>query len=556
MPVRYAAVSDLVSAITDSASDRTILVGAAVSACEPSCLPDAATWVSWVVADIAERAHFRPKASLDLLTVVDQSTNRLAVPLEVLLAVLDETYSDLGARIAATVGAGVPHNTLHEVLAEVVSSGRSQIVTTNFDMQLEQAYLARTGISLKRWVIDDRPFDSSALLFKVHGSADLLPTLRHSLSRINRPFDKNTLNGMRSITSSTVVIIGHAGSDYDVLDILTATDPSCGPVFWLALPDRMPLEAASQIATAREVCLVEGSFDDLLCALKLPSPNYKPDGRHVRSGIKLEVGVINQFEACEVLAKILFQARVAQDAVIPLYQDFRFFLRLQSGKGYRKLYHHVQASEYQFDAGFGIGLIVACIHFVLGSTRGLRWRALSDSAEVLERLGYGLVGPLARIVTWPIHGLAARHATGIERTRLQLRFVRSLSVLLSPEKTIVFLDRIFRDTDNDTYLEGIILLRKAVALALKGSGNWGECLAKAQKNFLFEGRTAEIGDSQRLAAVCAFANGEFDRASELLASAVSYQRAHGQIVGARQARILLVSMRRFPRLSRLAIRLI
>jgi len=558
MAPRSASLNELASVLTNPASHRVIVAGAAVSACAPSCLPDAAAWVAWVIADVAERAGFEPAPGLDLdlLTGIDEATNRLAVPLEVLLAALDDVSTELGARIAATAATGVPGNPLHMLLAELVQRGNARIATTNFDTLAEQAYRALTGHPIRRWIIDDVPFDPGAMLMKVHGSGDRLQTLRHNLRRINRPFDPVTLGGLRTAMSSEVVILGYAGADFDVIDILENADRPGGPVYWLVMPGRIPAEAALRISADREVCLVEGSFGDLLEALGRPSPEYLPDGRHVRQRISSEVSALDPFQAAEVLMSVLYQARVAQSGTIPLYADFRRFLSYRPGRRYRKLYHRAEAAERQFDGGIGLGLMRASWHFILGSTRGFRWQAASDATEVLERVGYGILAPAIRIFTWPVHGLAARHAAGVERARLRLRFVHALSILVGPRTTTRLLDGVLQETANDTYLEGAVYLRKAVAAALNRDDRWEQYIETAQRDFLFEGRTVEIGDSLKLAAACAFITGRAERAAELLAGAEAYQQQHGQAVGATQARILRGAMRRLPGLSRMAIRFI
>jgi SIR2-like domain len=556
MALRAASLNDLVSVLTNSTVDRVILVGAAISACAPSCLPDAVAWVSRVFADVAKRTGFESAASFDLLTRIDEATNRQAVPLEVLLTALDDASIDLGARIAASVAMDVPYNILHTILAEIAEQGRVHIVTTNFDTLLEHAYHALTGRPIDRWVIDDGPFDPHAVLLKVHGSGDRPQTLRHSLRRVNRAFDRGTFDGLQAVMSSDVVVLGYAGADFDVVEILEGNDGLSGSIYWLVTPDRIPSEAVRRISSRRDVFLVEGTFEGLLGVVNRPSPEYRPDGHLVWHRMSSEVEALSRLQATEVLTNVLYQARVAQPSAGILYADFNRFLSHQAGRSYRKLYHRSQASESQFDGGIGLGLIRACGHFILGSAPGFRWQAVSDATEVLERIGYGILAPVIRIFTWPIHWLAARHAVGVEHARLRLRFVHALSVLVGQRTTTGLLDEVLQETANDTYLEGAVYLRKAVAAALNDDNRWEDYIAKAQRDFLFEGRTVEIGDSLKLAAACAFITGGRKHALELLTEAESYQRRHGQAVGTTQARILRSAMRKFPRLSRLAIRFI
>ena len=52
MVLGTASIDELVAALGDSVTNKAIVVGAAVSALEPSCVPDAANWVGGLIARI------------------------------------------------------------------------------------------------------------------------------------------------------------------------------------------------------------------------------------------------------------------------------------------------------------------------------------------------------------------------------------------------------------------------------------------------------------------------------------------------------------------------
>ncbi len=155
-----------------------------------------------------------------------------------------------------------------------------------------------------------------------------------------------------------------------------------------------------------------------------------------------------------------------------------------------------------------------------------------------------------------MHWLAAKSATGTERARLTLRFVHAVNVALPLHVTIRQLDDVLADSALDTYLEGAVCLRRAVAAALADGKGWEQYIVRARRNFLFAGRTSAIGDTLKLAGVCSFICGDMAQAAASFTEAEEYQREHGQAVGATQARILRWGTARLPKLSRIAVRFI
>src|SRR5690349_11190579 len=100
--IEDASLDVFLHALTSTSTARTIVVGAAVSALNPSNIPDAARFVQGLFVRMAAQVGFEPGELADGLGVVDPRTGRLALPLEAFLADCDDVVPGLGTRFAVT----------------------------------------------------------------------------------------------------------------------------------------------------------------------------------------------------------------------------------------------------------------------------------------------------------------------------------------------------------------------------------------------------------------------------------------------------------------------
>lgn len=551
MALQSGSVSQLASVLRDSSIRRTAIVGAAASALAPSCLPDAPSWVAHVTEQLWSAAGFSSAADLRSVTRIDTGTNRQAVPLEGLLAALDGVRLDLGGRIAsATAAADIPPNILHGLLADVLRSGCLTIITTNFDVLIERAYATKTGHAPGVWV-DGTPFDPAAQLFKLHGSGDRLQSLRHTFRQVNRPYAAEVRAGVRAATSQSLILLGYAGADFDVMQMIDDT-VSALPVLWLVTPDRVPVEAARRLARKRDVYLCEGTFDDLLKSFGMPAAQYRPTGEHMWSQTDPQIASLTPMEACTALLPVLYQARVAQEESVTLYREFRSMLVAR--REMRRVSHLAEAAEAQFETRAFGGLARASWHYIMSASRRTWQQSFSDAADSLERILYGLLVPLLRPFTLAVHAYAVRSATGPSRLWMRFRVARSSAALVGPGRTVGVLEELLRDADHDMYLTGAIHLRLALARAQLLDNHWRDDVAEAERCFSFEGRTDELGDTYRVAGLCALAEGDLPLARSLEERSRQYHIDHGQTVGARQSGLLRAAIVRTPRFARAMVR--
>lgn len=528
------------------------LVGAGVSGVRPSNLPLASRWVLHVLQGIASRTDplFSPPQGFDDLAAV-ATTNRLVIPLEGLFQACEDAAPGLGSALAAVVGdPSIPVNPLTEAVAQAALDSKGRILTTNFDLLLETAYARHAGAPPEVWVAGE-PWRDAAVL-KLHGSADRPGTLRHTFRTVNEQFDASTAQHLRNSTSGTLVVLGYAGADFDVMDVVVdSSATSLGPCFWLVRAGDDVPPGAERMAQTREVHIARGDFDAVLSALGLSRAGFQPDGAGIWPRTDHLLNSLSHDQALDILGPLLYQARVGHPPAAPVFHAFREYLRQRRREDPRR-FHFLEASEAQFVRGVLVQWLRAAWHFVRAADESNRWICFSHAAEALERVFFGLAVPL-RILSLPIHRAATNRVRGAERARMRTRWARSASALGRHRRAVALLTAAEAEIEYDTYHEGILRKRRALALALIGDRSWAADIAKAHRNFEFENRTVEMGDLTRTEAACRFLTGDRAGGIDLMERSRRMHLDHQQSVGAFRSLFLRIAMERAPWLVRLAL---
>src|SRR4051812_638996 len=95
-------VSELAALMLREDQQKVILAGAAISSVEPSCLPDARSWVTGLVELLCHAAKFSPPEELRRdLEMIDQGTGRLIIPLEGVFSAVEAVRQGAGSELAA-----------------------------------------------------------------------------------------------------------------------------------------------------------------------------------------------------------------------------------------------------------------------------------------------------------------------------------------------------------------------------------------------------------------------------------------------------------------------
>jgi hypothetical protein len=562
MAIQDASIDDLHTALLYSSVPKTILVGAAISSVAPSCLPDGRTWVLGLIRQLLEVSGLSLTHGIDSLLAIDKETGRLPIPLEAALSAIEASTQGLGTSIVSAIATGAPTNSLHELIVSFLISGNTRVMTTNFDLLLEDAYSARTlGRQCRRWIAGDH-FDAEAEIFKLRGSADRPESLRHTFRAVNRRAPKDAIDGVRALSSDRLIVAGYAGADFDITDLLLSdgTDPTSSdgikaPVYWLEVPGKDPPAAAVLLAATRDLHFVAGTFADLLQREGLSGGSYEPDGRHVWGRMNDIIRGIPPATAREILMPLLYQSRVAEPATSGLFIDFRAALRASPDPQSRRLFHLAEASDAQHKAGFARNHLRAAWHFARFARPG-KWAAsASDIMDSVQRIAHGAFVP-GRIAAIPFHWIASRVASGAERARMRMRLATSLSIFGLHRVILKVLDHALEDDEADTYTEGLILKRRAMAAAAMGGKDWEADILEARKRFLFENRTVELGVLLRAEGHCALLQRDYDRALSLTREAEAFQRRHGQHSQEIESRMLSAVIQFAPWLARVFVRFV
>jgi hypothetical protein len=497
---------------------------------------------------MCDHVGFRPHPSSEHLGRVHADTGRLALPLEAFLSDCDEVVPGLGTRFALTTLAYVVPNVLHDLIADAVLDGGATVISMNFDMLIEQAHRAKTGTDPASWAPGE-PVPPLVRLWKLHGSAGRPSTLRYSLRTVNQRYDAASVRRIAALARQPMVVLGYAGADYDVMALLDVADgDGLPPVLWLERPNEPPPPGAVQLAARRRVLMVRGDFSDVLLACGRPDAPYLPDGRGTWPAIEQELRHEPPEAVSRILVNAIYQARVAQPELEPLWSAFRIHLAQDSR---RKLFWQASAAENQF-VGSNRGLLRSAWHRLLGAEAGHVASALSDALDAIERLGGGALRR-AFVPAAPIHLLAARGPIRTEAARARIRWMRAVGPYMPRRRARASWSRLLDKVEGDPYLQGLVRLRLALVLARSGDSGWQELLDAAEETFRFGGRTAELGDLFRTRAACAITVGDLERSATLSEQARALHARYGQLQSARATSWMLAVLRRAPRTARRAL---
>ena len=185
-----------------------------------------------------------------------------------------------------------------------------------------------------------------------------------------------------------------------------------------------------------------------------------------------------------------------------------------------------------------------------------RFVFLSDAADALEMLGYGLLSPL-RGGFLPIHAWAARHLdSGNQRAHVLFREGQCAVLLGHHSHAERAFEVALEQRDGDMFLGGIIHRWRALGRARNSDPRWIEDVHAATDMFDFEGREQELADLQRTEAVClTLVNQDNDRARQLLQDSRESYRRRRERRGVYRSQIALTLIR-LPRLGRWLLRLL
>lgn len=223
--------------------DATILVGAGVSAAEPSRLPLAASLVELLTKEVISQLPLR--TTLARRVVRSLSVVRLEV-------VADIFVEHLGPKALVPLERalrGRPGNFWHRFLATSIACG-CHVITTNFDTLIEEScddrgmpYRLVTSSAHARH-LRPRLSDGPGVLFKIHGSVSnasdrqMISRLAISLRHVGRGLPRSMADLFRELTvDRPLIVIGYSGrDDFDITPLLRSTDRT-QPALWVVHDD-------------------------------------------------------------------------------------------------------------------------------------------------------------------------------------------------------------------------------------------------------------------------------------------------------------------------------
>src|SRR2546423_14721821 len=165
-PLKLTDISSFISSRMLQA-EVVILVGAGISARQPSCLPLAAS----LMKDAVE--HFTGE--------YQRYIGELNTRPEVLFRLIERHEGQALYKFLESEITGSPHNQNHALLAKALSLG-NHVITTNFDVLIEEA-CSNLGVSFEPTHDGITHGEQLPLLYKIHGSIDdkesLMVTINH-----------------------------------------------------------------------------------------------------------------------------------------------------------------------------------------------------------------------------------------------------------------------------------------------------------------------------------------------------------------------------------------
>lgn len=535
--IRAGEPKDLVAEVTGGAA---VFFGAAGSSLLPSGLPAARPWRILLLTEIARRAGLPPPDP-------DLVGDARGLPLEGIFAELDGQAVGHARDLVLLLDGRDEPNPLHAW----VSAHAGVILTTNFDRLLERA-LADEGRDATPWVVT-QPW-SDRVLYKLHGSTGAPETLRHTFRTVNQRFDTATAQALAGLTAGSVAVVGYAGADPDVVEILARPG---GPLYWLTYPgtaERTPGIAAT--ARHRDVVLVEATFDDIATAAGFRLAGIDTSGTFLAEPTRRALASLDPAAALRAFDSLAFRGAVADPRLRPYDDAVLSAVAERRQEVGDEAYHASVAARAFFRGGPWLGPVRGAVHYWLAARApGASPYQYTRAGDTVALFARGLL-PGIRALTIPLHR-RARAGLPPGSRRAWTMFGESLgwSSLGRRDRALALLDAALPQTEGDMYVEGHLRRRRALTLAWRREPGWAAELDRAEELFRFEDRTSEVNDLTRTRAVCVFVGtGRADEARRLLEQSAREHAAAAQDAGAFRSNVLIALLRR-PRLARVLLRI-
>lgn len=225
-----------------------------------------------------------------------EKNHRVWIKPEVAMHWFHRTFGDDLFDALGVLRQGAP-NSNHVVLARLAKDGRiSQLVTTNFDLYLEQAlsqakaaFKTFTGLeftpdSVPLREISNGGTTSSFRLVKVHGTLAHPSSIQATLEQVGRPFPRPIQSSLANLLRDRhVVVVGYSGNDFDVFPLIQSAASQMASLTWMT---RTPTSLKPDVAKLRDdIVLVSGDLNDFFH--RMGSILGVPDGltKHATRGI-------------------------------------------------------------------------------------------------------------------------------------------------------------------------------------------------------------------------------------------------------------------------------
>lgn len=378
-------------------------------------------------------------------------------------AVFDRVFreSDVRARWLEGVLDGRAPHFEHHVLAAMMSSGAAPlVVTTNFDLLIEDAYnKLRASVDVPRLTTlaphssmnadYAHETDKSPLLLKIHGELGTV-TPMNTVDELHVGDERQRAVVRSKLSRFGLVVVGYSGRDGAVMDMLMQVlgqdTPYPNGLTWVRRPEDELAPAVSELLDAAQAAgvkpvqeLVVGGFSELMThihrALTLPEPAVDylqrlcppPVRRPAVLSAPAPATVLPQVHLCAVeVLRAPTHARLLQTPVGVALDDARGALRRSRGKAnVAKIDSHWVALGRDSDLRQALGPLGAT---VTGDTVAL------DASH--STLAQGLLAEAAALACGHVRGLTpvlranGRHQVRVASSRPDSGPSRAASVLV------------------------------------------------------------------------------------------------------------------------------
>jgi len=277
-----------ISRLIRQTEPMTFFLGAGISVAKPSLAPDWRHLRNGLITALLKRLtkvnYISDACAQGLLGdfISFEGRHNLWLKPEVALQWLHSRFGNTLFDALTVLDQGKP-NLNHTVLARVVvRNSSSLLLTTNFDLYLEQAFeeldapcqvyaaVHRTGktLSFRDYLRDTATHsnNNSKSLVKFHGTLDEPKTLRATLRQVARPLSPSGRRILEtSIRNRHVIVIGYSGNDYDLFPVFQASAGKALSLLWLS---RDPTSVTKDVVDLRgEYSVCYGDLNALFYSL-------------------------------------------------------------------------------------------------------------------------------------------------------------------------------------------------------------------------------------------------------------------------------------------------